>query len=176
MTKNSASFLALCLTVSLAIIMTMISFHNPSVLQPIYQIRKPNQHHEGFQGLKPWSNRSSRINTAATQRPTLTNHKTSQIYSLQQGNSQLRVAVESLKLNERLLKGETTVDFFPCPDDMGGGKLQCQYYSPDWRGISDVQSILSKRIYRVRYVHFPCAHTCICIVPIFRSVCLGGYG
>ena len=175
MTKNSASFLALCLTVSLAIIMTMISFHNPSVLQPIYRIRNPNQHHVGFQGLKPWSNRSSRINTAATQRPTLANLKTSQ-YSLQQDNSQLQVAVESLKLNERLLKGETTVDFFPCPDDMGGGKLQCQYYSPDWRGISDVQSILSKRINRIRYVQFPCAHKFIFVLLIFWSVSLGGYG
>ena len=164
MTKNSAaSFLALCCTVSLILIIALFSFHNPSALKPIYQIQKLNQNRGDFQGLKPWRNRSSKLITAIkTQQSNLSNEM-SQRFSLQEVTSQLQAAVESLKLNERLITGETTVDLFPCPDEMGGGKLQCQYYSPDWRGISDIQSVLSKRISRVRYDLAVHARVCVCV-------------
>ena len=57
----------------------------------------------------------------------------------------------SNKIDKRLIEGEPTVEFFPCPPEIGRDR-PCQYYKPDWKEEMDIETVLTHRTQQVRSV------------------------
>jgi len=53
-------------------------------------------------------------------------------------------------VDKRLVRGERTVEMFPCPKTIGEN-FTCQYYRPEWQNRTNIKNVLEERMTRIRY-------------------------